>query len=357
MKYIRTYESFKNEKNIPVNEGIMDVLKAAGGALKNFLTNMLAPFKSLKDDFKKGMKLEEVKTKISKALDDVLKTYTDNIGKAKDEKEITDMTSGFVTEIAEKMSEFDKEIKTIKEAKIFEGLGQDALIGARVMFSMLQDEYNKKKQEFDTKFAQAKDLATKKSVAIANLKALIDEAKKKISDEKLLKQATEKYKTDNKIETTGGGNGTIVLDWGDVEVELTSVNEKNPGYYQVQKSGSKKLLVNDLVKIAGEVKKGDKAKMTDILRGEKPADMLKLPDGTIGYETGSLERIVVDGKEVENYKFEAGANADDEGTIKTELGKLKGNPDQMKKVAGIIPKIVANIGDDAKLKAVDTALA
>lgn len=351
MNYIKTYESFKNEKNNPVNEGIMDVLKAAGGALKNFLTNMLAPFKSLKDDFKKGMKLEEVKTKISKALDDVLKTYTDNIGKAKDEKEITDMTSGFVTEIAEKMSEFDKEIKTIKEAKIFEGLGQDALIGARVMFSMLQDEYNKKKQEFDTKFAQAKDLATKKSVAIANLKALIDEAKKKISDEKLLKQATEKYKTDNKIETTDGGKGSIVLDWGDVEVELTSVNEKNPGYYQVQKSGSKKLLVNDLVKIAGEVKKGDKAKMTDILRGEKSLDSMK------EYETGSLERIVVDGKEVENYKFEAGVSVDDEGIIKTELGKLKGNPDQMKKAAGIIPKIVANIGDDAKLKAVDTALA
>ena len=93
MKYIKTYESFKvNKKEDELNEEFLgDVLKAAKGALKNFIGGILAPFKSLKDDFKKGLKFEEIKTKMNGALDTMLKSATSNINNAKDEDEIVQM--------------------------------------------------------------------------------------------------------------------------------------------------------------------------------------------------------------------------------------------------------------------------
>jgi hypothetical protein len=53
MKYVKTYESFKSRNKESVNEEFIgDIFKAAKGALKNFLGGLMAPFKSLKDDFK-----------------------------------------------------------------------------------------------------------------------------------------------------------------------------------------------------------------------------------------------------------------------------------------------------------------
>jgi hypothetical protein len=92
MKHIRKYESFKEDRTDSVNEELIgELIKAAKGAFKNFLTGIAAPFKSLKDDFKKGYKLEQTKTKFVQTLDVLLKTATDNIQKAKDENEITSM--------------------------------------------------------------------------------------------------------------------------------------------------------------------------------------------------------------------------------------------------------------------------
>jgi hypothetical protein len=212
MKYIKKYESFKSERSEEVNEGLMDILRAAGGALKNFLTGIMAPFKTIKDDFKKGLKFEEVKTKFITAMDQLLKTASDNINKAKDENEINQMNDAFTKELEEKMAEFDKEIKTVKESKLYEGKVQNALIGGRVLFGMVKAEYDRLKKDFDTKFAQAKDLAAKKTVAIQRIKEVIESSKKKIGDEKLVSAATQKYKQDNKIVTTD--NPEILKSYG-----------------------------------------------------------------------------------------------------------------------------------------------
>lgn len=203
MKYVKKYDSFKNQQKEPVNEELLaDIFKAAGGALKNFLSGIMAPFKTIKDDFKKGLKFEEVKTKFIAAMDQLLKSSTENINKAKDENEINSMKDAFNKELEEKVAEFDKEIKAVKESKLYEGAIQNSLIGGRVLFGMVKAEYDRLKKDFDVKFAQAKDLAAKKQVAIQQIKEVIEGAKKKIADEKLLKAATDKYKTDNKIVTT-----------------------------------------------------------------------------------------------------------------------------------------------------------
>jgi len=207
MEYLKNYKSFKESKGEEVNEGIMDMFKAATGSLKNFLGGITEPFKNLKNDFKKGVKFEEVKSRFLKSLDSILKSSTDGISKAKDEGELNQMRDSFVKEIEEQMVSFDNEIKQIKESKIFESAVKDAMIGGRVLFGMISDEIKRLKVEFDKKYAEAKDLNAKKEAAKLYVKTCIENAKKKINDEKLVKQATEEYKEKNNIE---GGSGSEI---------------------------------------------------------------------------------------------------------------------------------------------------
>jgi hypothetical protein len=333
MKYVKTYESFKvNKKEEELNEEFLgDVFKAAKGALKNFLGGLLAPFKSLKDDFKKGLKFEEIKTKMSGALDTMLKNATANINKAKDEGEINQMIDAFMKEIDEKMVEFDKEIKSVKESKIYEGKVQDALIGGRVLFGMLKDEYNKVKVDFDKKYAAAKDLNGKKQMAVARIKAVVEGFKKKVNDEKLVKAATDKYKTDNKIEAAPAGENPDLLKSYGVEKKEDLVGKevryKTKAYdankkpeEQPENIGKLKVLkvTPDGLFFDGEKEDFEK-KMADVLPG---AEQTETPDAVVA----------------------------------KELTPLK-NTDKMKKVAEVLPKIIAKIDDDDTMKKVSDALA
>jgi hypothetical protein len=55
MRYLKKYESFKE----PINEEFLGALyNAAKGALKEFLGKISEPFKSAKEEFKKGMAKE-----------------------------------------------------------------------------------------------------------------------------------------------------------------------------------------------------------------------------------------------------------------------------------------------------------
>ena len=334
MKYVKTYESFKiNKKEEELNEEFLgDVFKAAKGALKNFLGGLLAPFKSLKDDFKKGLKFEEIKTKMNGALDTMLENATANINKAKDEGEINQMTDAFMKEIDEKMAEFDKEIKAVKESKIYEGKVQDALIGGRVLFGMLKDEYNKVKADFDKKYAAAKDLNGKKQMAVARIKAVVEGFKKKVNDEKLVKAATDKYKTDNKIEAAPAGENPDLLK-----------------SYGVEKK-------EDLV--GKEVRYKTKAYDANKKPEEQPENIGKLkvlkvtPDGLFfDGEKEDFEKKMADILPGE-VKTE-----NPEETVKTELGKIKTEPEKMKKIGEVLPKIIAKIDDEEAMKKVTDALA
>lgn len=202
MKYIKTYESFKNQRYNKVDEGFFDLLKNATGAFKNFLTSMATPWKNLKEDIKKGMKFTEVKDRIIKAVDEILKTSTENIKKATDEAGIIQMTSGFDTQMEELSKTYEDEIKKIKESKVTvlnEGKLQNVLIGAKVMIDILKSKTAEIKKEYDEKFAKATDLEAKKNVAITKIKTIVEDFKKKISDEALIKQKTEDYKEQNNI--------------------------------------------------------------------------------------------------------------------------------------------------------------
>jgi len=330
MKWIKTFESHRNSEKVN-EEFIGDILKSATGALKNFVGGLMAPFKSLKDDFKKGLKFEQVKTKFIVAIDVILKSNTDNINKAKDEGEINQMVDAFRKQIDEKMAEFDKEIKTVKESKIFEGAVQDSLIGGRVLFGMFKDEMNRLKEDYDKKFAAAKDLNAKKQARIAEIKAIVDGFKKKINDEKSIKDATEKYKTENKIESSGsaGDEATLLKSYGvdkkedlvgkEVRYKTKSYDVNKKPEEQPDNIGKLKVLkvTPDGLFFDGEKEDFEK-KMADVIPGVAQTET---PDAVIA----------------------------------KELTPLKGS-DKMKKVAEVLPKIIAKIDDETTMKKVTDAL-
>lgn len=351
MKYVRTYESFKKRENNSslnqyqddevVNEEVIgmlgNLLKTATGAFKNFINGLMAPFKKLKDEIKKNPDLDEVTKDFTLAMDEILKTTTNNIVKAKDEAELTQMWDTFTKQIDDKMSEFDKEVKSEKPGDL-----QDAFIRARVFFGMLKTELVNKKIANDQKFASAKDLNAKKASRKEYITSAISGFKKKLNDPKLISEATKKYKEENKIESTGGGK--IILGWGEIEMELKRIKTSAQGgrgiyNYQVVKSNSKKLKVEDkdevLVIINGLAKKGERIKLEEIYRDGKEDPLRE-------YETGSIEEIiVVDDKGVESKPNEIemgksdGIDEDDKEFTNT-LGELKKkDPESIKKLKKI----------------------
>jgi len=347
MKRINDYQKFRDEQ---VNEEFLgSLLAAAKGAFKNFLTGIAAPFKSIKDDFKKGLKREELKKKVTVMLDTLLKTTTDSINKAEDETALTTIKDQFTKEFDEKCIEIDKEIQTVKESNntlILEGAIKDGMIAGRVMLGMIKQKAAEIKMEFDKKVAAAKDLAGKKAIRVSEVKAIIDDFKKKVTDDKYLDEQIAKYKTDNKIEVGAeekGGN--IILDWGDVEIELYRLRPENnygkQGFFKIAKSGSKKLIVGEddviFAKVPPVIKKGEKVKLTEIRRNGQPDPMKE-------YETGTLERIVNEkGEEVDTIELSV-AKAEGQEDLVKKLGELKAKkPDDIPKVS----KYIDFISDEA----------
>ena len=226
MKRIKNYENFKNDS---VNEEFLgSLLAAAKGAFKNFLTGISAPFKSLKDDFKKGLKREELKKKISTMLDTLLKTTTDSINKAEDESALSQISLQFTKEFDEKCVEIDKELQAVKESKgnlILEGAIKDSMIAGRVMLGVIKQKAAAIKMDFDKKLAAAKDLAAKKAVEVQRIKAIVDDFKKKVTDDKYIDEQIAKYEEENKITDDAGGDYKV----GDKVVYQGDNWEKNKG--------------------------------------------------------------------------------------------------------------------------------
>jgi hypothetical protein len=353
MKRINNYQKFRDEQ---VNEEFLgSLLAAAKGAFKNFLSGIAAPFKSIKDDFKKGLKREELKTKVTAMLDTLLKTTTDNINKAEDEGILNQIIDQFTKEFDEKCIEIDKEIQAVKESNstlILEGAIKDGMIAGRVMLGMVKQKAAELKMEFDKKVAAAKDLAGKKAARVAEIKAIVDDFKKKITDDKYLDEQIAKYKTDNKIE--GGEGGNIVLDWGDVEIEIELPQKGGTTRYKIVKSGSKKLVLPQgkflFCDISGEAKKGEKVILKDIYI---PGGGEFKIDGKNFYETGPLERIVNEkGEEVDTYKFSEEKPEGQEDLVK-KLGELKTKkPDDISKVSKYVD-FISDEANKAKIEEID----
>lgn len=310
MKYLKKYESF----NEPINEEFLGALyNAAKGALKAFLGKISEPFKTAKDEFKKGMAREEVKKSMITKMDALLKNASTEMNKAEDETALTAMRDDFRKEIDTQIADFDKEIKTVKESVniINEGKIQDSLIGARVAFGMIKKKAGELKLEFDKKYAAAVDLATKKKAAIEEITAVVNDFKKTVMNDEIFKKAEAEYKLANKIVTTSEykvGDELIYLRKGQQKTAwdaLTDEQKKEP-----TTDPTAKLIVN--------VKKVDKIEGDNYtFTGKDGKTIVKTSADIIG-KSGVV------------------AGEDATAKLKTDLGELEKEPEQMKKVASFV---------------------
>lgn len=137
----------------------------------------------------------------------------------------------------------------------------------------------------------------------------------------------------------GEGKGTIVLKWKNVEIELKAPVEGSTKY-EVTRSSSQKLVVAEGKKIfadiSGEAKKGATIKLTGLTSGTADGQVFEI-DGKSEYETGALDQIKVDGKEVESHKFGEGNKDKEEPSLTYE--KLKPIFDNGKEVIFLLPDV------------------
>ncbi len=390
MKLIRTYESYKKNKNKieePVNEEFF-------GAVVNFFKNLWN--KAVEELKKLGEnptpeKLDEYIEKNAMNPSDVtylFKGVIDNFKKTPEAEsetclklvgDILDPATGTLGE--QGMGEFIKSLdklypknkkpvevmrfyletarnKAIKDFKYAGGpdlkVGQPAKIDPKLIKMDLTDMTHLPEVKKlltaagqDAKKKHDSTLAWVEKTLVPKLVGYV----KAIKPEEL-----DAYLETKKIDS-GGEGGSIILNWGDVEMELQprkTADQGGAGIYnfQVIKSTSKKLIVKEgeelLTVIEGVAKKGESIKLTELLRAGKP-DPLK------EYETGKLEKIVVDGKEVDNHEM-GEAKAEGQDDLVKKLGDLKTKkPEDIKKVSDYVDFISDEANKD-KVAEIDKIL-
>jgi hypothetical protein len=355
MKHIKGYKSFNQ-----VNEEF--VFSAIKGALGKVMQAFSNTFKDFKDDFKKMFKEDDpnsikgiIMTNFNQAIDGAQKMLS---SKEVDENGINNLMNTIIDELFKLGEGLDKDVDT--------ALGKDKSAGAKAVAkaillgnkeaqwagivglldpargkSGIKTNYKYSKAAYETALTTAgkagganalkarKDAATK---FFDNMqKDIVNQLNKEFSEEEVKKIY------DDTMDKSGqkSGGKTIILDWGDVDIELTDMTEdetkkvyKGESGFKIIKSGSKKIMDNDYVKISGKAKKGDRVKMTEIIRNGAPTKI----DGNDFYETGALVEIKEDGKVVDEVTFLDTTN-DDAKKAAESLGKIKQDPEKMKKVA------------------------
>jgi hypothetical protein len=343
---IEKFSRFK-ESELIKEEFIMRAIKGALGKLANFFA---APFKDLAKDFKDMFKESEpnslvnvIMTNFNQAIDGSQK----ELNNIQDETAVIGIMDNFCTSLIDLANNIGKDIETAlgkgKSKAVIElskaiilGNKQIDFVGIVGLIDPLKGltkkdvKYKFSKQVYINELNKGKDLKSKKDIAIKFLDNFQADLKKRISVDVTPEEMEELYKT---LKEKAGvkEEGKIILDWGDIEIELVGV-EGEKGIYTVTKSGSKVLVVEEgkdiTAKISGTAKKGQKIKLTELKKGGGPLSI----KGRTEYETGALERIVVNDKEVEEYTFSEADSGENVKKTQDALGKIKSDPDKLDKV-------------------------
>jgi hypothetical protein len=86
-----------------------------------------------------------------------------------------------------------------------------------------------------------------------------------------------------------------------------------------------------LCDISGDVKKGDRVKFEKITALDDTTAVNI--DGKDFYETGNLEKITLDGEEVQTYKFDKGVKVDGQVDVQKNLVEIKSKkPDRIEDI-------------------------
>ena len=327
------------------------IIKAIKGALSKLANFFAAPFKDLAKDFKDMFKEDEpnslvnvIMTNFNQAIDASQK----EINNIQDETAIIGIMDNFCTNLIDLANNIGKDIETALgkgKSKAVVELSKAIILGNKQIdfvgivglldpmkgLTKKDVKYKFSKQFYITELNKGKDLKSKKAIAMKFLDNFQVDLKKRIAVDVTPEEMEELYKT-LKEQTGVKEEGKIILDWGDVEIELKAV-EGEKGLYKVLKSGSKVLVVEEgkdlTAKISGTAKKGQRVKLTELSKGGTPLNIKGKPE----YETGALGRIVVNDKEVEEHVFSEGDTGEGVKKAQEALGKIKNDSDKLGKVA------------------------
>ena len=327
------------------------IIKAVKGALSKLANLFAAPFKDLAKDFKDMFKEDEpnslvnvIMTNFNQAIDGAQK----ELNNIQDESAVMGIMDNFCTNLIDLANNIGKDIETALgkgKSKAIVELSKAIILGNKEIdfvgivglidplkgLTKKDVKYKFSKQVYINELNKGKDLKSKKAIAMKFFDNFQIDLKKRIAVDVTPEEMEELYKT-LKQKTGVKEEGKIVLDWGDVEMEIVAV-EGEQGLYKVLKSGSKVLVVEEgkeiTAKISGTAKKGQRVKLTELTKGGSPLSIKGKPE----YETGPLERIVVNDKEVPEHSFSEGDAGEEVKKAQETLGKIKNDPDKLSKVA------------------------
>ena len=327
------------------------IIKAIKGALSKLANLFAAPFKDLAKDFKDMFKEDEpnslvnvIMTNFNQAIDGAQK----ELNNIQDESAVMGIMDNFCTNLIDLANNIGKDIETALgkgKSKAIVELSKAIILGNKEIdfvgivglidplkgLTKKDVKYKFSKQVYINELNKGKDLKSKKAIAMKFFDNFQIDLKKRIAVDVTPEEMEELYKT-LKQKTGVKEEGKIVLDWGDVEIEIVAV-EGEQGLYKVLKSGSKVLVVEEgkeiTAKISGTAKKGQRVKLTELTKGGSPLSIKGKPE----YETGPLERIVVNDKEVPEHSFSEGDAGEEVKKAQETLGKIKNDPDKLSKVA------------------------
>lgn len=376
MKYVRTFESFRENKSNkvePVNEEIL-------GLLKNMFGGLFKKAKELINKTKGGNEVEDIYKKYLKMIKDEFSKQAQvdlNItaaGEGKKEDEPKDKTP-------QKDVEKSTEKEAVAESKIFEA---DEAVDAKLDPAKLKE----KKAVLDQILKKMKDMAIKEMDAVlkkyggssSNPKlAIIINAKKdqfeldvlnsqieflnKAGDKTLIPEITKQrdavakkvestLKEAENVKSTGK---LVTLNWGDAEIEI-ELPVEGASRYKIIKSSSKKLTLDKgelFCDINGEVKKGESIKLENITIAGKGSEKFEI-DGNNFYETGKIEKITFDNKDVDSYKFNETAAKEENTEIKEgDTIEYKSDKDETKTYTN---KVKSVSGDEVEIETKESGI-
>ena len=382
MKYIKTFESYKDKKNEPINEelfgGIINFLKGMWGKAVEEIKKLGEKptieqldtwieenifnrnsnsylFKSVMDEFKKKTEANTEdcltlvqsiidpdlgalgKQGLSPLYDSLMKAFGKNLGP------LSTIKYYFSTSRNKAIAEFKYAggpntvdpktlyVKVDGNKKIMDINNQTHIPALKAILKPLGDGADKAKKDATVKWVEG--------VLLPRLLKYIQDIKKEDVQAYAKIEGIEEESTTTK--------DSVELFWVDKSVEL-SPDGDNKGYYKISKSSSGKILLGDLVKISGNVEKGTLAKLSDVIRnGQKVPEFEETP-----YETASISKIMVGGVEKDNHTFASEVSNNSEE--KDELVKTMATVDP--KDYKLMSDVAAALKDPIKLADITKAL-
>ena len=379
MKYVKTFESYKEKRNEPVNEELF-------GGILNFFKNM---WNTAVNDIKKlGEKptMEQLATWIEQnsfnknSKNYIFKSVMDEFKKnpTADDNTCLSLIENLIDPDEPKsalgkqalsplydslMKVFGKNLAQLNTIKFYFGNARNRAIkdykyagGPDADPKTLYPKVDPAKKILDLKntthlpdlkalLSTNTDTAKKRDVTIKWVEGTLVPRLLKYVQE-VTKEQVDAYNKIAGVETESTTTKeSVELFWVDKNIEFAPDSE-NKGSYKISKSNSNKILVNDLVKISGDIKKGGKAKLNDVIRGGQ-----RVPEFEAGpYETGELSKIMVGGVEVETHTFKGeGEKSPEHEDLAKKLGDIKEDPEKLKTISGVVDAL----DDETKREAIN----